>query len=176
MNNPLLREEASHIIQIVKRAKYIIIFVSFAAVVSMCTTTNTIASSGLVSTIGGATFIQGATHFWVSGTKPTFSGLTTAGSNVDITIGDIKNGVVADASGNWSYTPTVDLSGDNTITVATADTSTTFTLTIGELPADIASASGSTLSPAGTINPTLFILAGGISLLTIGALGLRRSS
>lgn len=161
--------------RVLKRAKYIIVAISIATAVSVCSS-SVIAGAGLVSSVGGVTFPQGVKQFWVSSTKPTISGITSAGSNVDITIGETKNGVVADASGNWSYTPAVDLSGDNQITIATASSSTTFTLTIGALPENIASASGGTLAPAGTINPTLFILAGGFALLVIGGFGLVRKS
>src|SRR3989344_3902350 len=134
-----------------------------------------LAGSGVVSSIGGATFIQGAKQFWVSSPRPAFSGVTDAGGNVDITIGTEKNGAVADSSGNWSFTPTVDLSGDNQVTVATATSSVTFTLTIGALPENIASASGSTLAPAGSLTPTLAILGFGVLLTTFGLWGLSRS-
>lgn len=137
--------------------------------------TTILAGSGLVSSIGGATFIQGAKQFWVTSSKPTFSGVTEAGGNVDITVGTEKNVVVADSSGNWSFTPAADLSGDNQVTVATATTSVTFTLTIGALPENIASASGSTLAPAGSFAPTVAILGFGVLLTTFGLWGFRRS-
>ncbi len=171
----LLLKNLSALGDVLKRAKYIIVFVSFSAVVSLCAASSVIAAAGLVPSIGGVTFIQGAKQFWVSGARPTFSGGTSPSSHVDITIGGVKNGVVADASGNWSYAPAIDLTGNNQVTVATASSAVTFTLTIGALPANIASASGGTLSRAGNINPTLFILGGGISLLVIEAFGLKRS-
>lgn len=158
-----------------RRLKYVLIFVSFAAVATACSMPSAIAGSGLLSSVGGVTFIQGANHFWVSQARPTFSGITSTGNNVDVTIGGNKNGVAADSSGNWSFTPVNDLSADNQVTIATSETSITFTLTVGALPENIASSAGSTLSPAGSVNPTLFILGGGISLFLIGVFGLRRT-
>ncbi len=134
------------------------------------------AGSGLLSSVGGVTFIQGATQFYVTVSQPTFSGITTAGSPVDITINGIKNGVTADASGNWSYTSASVLSGDNEILVADSSTSAGFTLTIGSLPESIASAAGSTLAPAGSLNPTIIFAGFGTLLLLTGLIGLKKST
>ncbi|MBI4037425.1 hypothetical protein HY382_00065 [Candidatus Curtissbacteria bacterium] len=160
----------------VKRLKYFFVVASLTTAFALCSVSTVIAGSGLLSSISGVTFIQGATQFWISDTTPTFSGLTTAGVPVDITIGGVKNGVVADSSGDWSYTHATELTGDNEITIATSESSITFTLTIGALPENIASSAGSALAPAGSVNPTLFILGGGLSLLIIGALGWKRSA
>lgn len=154
---------------------FILIFTFFSLISNLLTLNPVLAGSGLVSSIGGATFIQGAKQFWVSSPRPAFSGVTDPGGNIDITIGAEKNGVVADSSGNWSFTPAADLSGDNQVTVATATSSVTFTLTIGALPENIASASGSTLAPAGSLTPTLAILGFGVLLTTFGLWGLSRS-
>jgi len=143
---------------------------------SFLITFSAFAGSGLVSSIGGATFIQGAKHFYVSSARPAFSGITIASGTVDITINDTKNGVTADASGDWSYTPAADLSGDNEIVVADTSTSASFTLTIGALPESIASAAGSTLAPAGSLNPTLVFGGFGILLFLTGVFGLKYSS
>lgn len=155
----------------IRRLTFISIVFLVTLVSTSCATSSVFAGSGLVSSVGGVTFVQGAKHFWVSQSRPTFSGLTTASGHVDVTIGSVKNGTTADASGNWSWTPAADLSGDNQITVATSSTSTTFTLTIGSLPASIASASANTLAPAGNISPTIVLLLGGTVTLTIGSLG-----
>ena len=133
-----------------------------------------LAGSGLVSTIGGATFIQGATHFWVTSAKPAFSGITTAGTSVTGTVGSQSISATADASGNWSWTPAADLTGDNTVSIASGSQSASFTLTIGSLPENIATAGAGGLAPAGSILPTVAILVFGISLTTFGLVGLRR--
>jgi len=132
------------------------------------------AGSGLVFSIGGATFIQGATHFWVTSAHPTFSGITTAGAAVSGTVGSEAVSATADASGNWSWTPTADLTGDNTVSITSGSQSASFTLTIGQLPATIATSSAGGLAPAGSILPTVAILGFGALLTTFGLWGLKR--
>ena len=133
------------------------------------------AGSGLVSSIGGVTFIQGATQFWVTMARPTFSGITTAGAAVSGTVGSQSISAAADGSGNWSWTPSSDLSGDNAVTVTSGSTTVTFTLTIGQLPANIATSSAGALAPAGTMGPTAAFIIGGSVLLFIGGRGFARS-
>lgn len=147
-----------------------------AVLVSSYTACGAFAASGLVSTVGGAAFVQGAKQFWVTSAKPTFSGITTAGAAVSGTVGSQSVAATADASGNWSWTPATDLSGDSTVSITSGSTSANFTLTIGDLPENIASASASSLAPAGTITPTLLILGLGVALVGVGALGLRLTS
>jgi len=134
-----------------------------------------LAGSGVVSSIGGATFIQGAKQFWVTSSKPTIAGVTTASAQVSGTVGTQTLAATADASGNWSWTPAADLSGDNSVTITSGSTTVSFTLTIGSVPESIATASGGTLAPAGTFTPTLAILAFGVLLTTFGLWGLSRS-
>ena len=76
-----------------------------------------LAGSGLVSSIGGATFIQGTSQFWVTSSKPTITGVTTASAQVSGTVSTQTLAATADASGNWSWTPAADLSGDNPVTI-----------------------------------------------------------
>ncbi|OGD84044.1 hypothetical protein A2165_01860 [Candidatus Curtissbacteria bacterium RBG_13_40_7] len=133
-----------------------------------------LAGSGLVSSIGGATFIQGATHFWVTSARPTFSGIITAGAAVSGTVGSQAVSATADASGNWSWTPVADLAGDNTVALTSGSSTASFTLTIGALPDSIATSSAGSLSPAGSIFPTVAILGLGIFATTFGLWGLKR--
>lgn len=116
---------------------------------------NVFAGSGLISSIGGATFIQGAGQFWVTSDTPTFSGVTSAGAAVTGTVGSQTVSATADASGNWSWTPTVALAGDNPVAISSGSQTESFTLTIGAVPENIASASADALPPAGNLNPTL---------------------
>jgi len=134
-----------------------------------------LAGSGLVSSIGGATFVQGAKQFWVTSPKPTFSGITTTGASVTGTVGSQTVSATADASGNWSWVPTADLTGDNSVSVTSGSQTTTFTLTIGQLPANIATASAGGLAPAGSIFPTIAFLGFGVLLTTFGLWGIRRN-
>lgn len=132
------------------------------------------AGSGLVSSIGGATFIQGASQFWVTSSRPTFAGVTTAGAQVTGTVGSQTVSATADTSGNWSWTPTADLTGDNTVSISSDSQSASFTLTIGSLPESIATSSAGGLAPAGSILPTMTILGFGVILTTFGLWGLKR--
>ncbi len=133
-----------------------------------------LAGSGLVSAVGGVGFTQGTKHFWVSSGTPTISGVTTAGAKVSGTVGSQAVSATADGSGNWSWTPTA-LTGDNQVSITSGSTTTTFTLTIGALPANIASVGGSTLAPAGSVTPTLIFLAGGSAFILLGVWGVSRS-
>ena len=133
-----------------------------------------LAGSGLISSIGGATFVQGATQFWVTSSRPTFSGITTAGASVTGTVSSQSVSATADASGNWSWTPAADLTGDNAVSITSGSQSASFTLTIGSLPESIATAGAGGLAPAGSIFPTVTILVFGIFLTTFGFWGLKR--
>lgn len=136
---------------------------------------NVFASSGLVSTIGGATFVQGSGQFWVTSAKPTFSGVTTAGAAVTGTVGSQSVTATANASGNWSWTPATDLSGDNPVTITSGASTAAFTLTIGDVPESVASASASTLEPAGTVTNTIAIIGIGTLLISLGSFGLAKT-
>ena len=153
----------------------IVIFTFFSLISNLLTINPVLAGSGLVSSIGGATFIQGASQFWVTSPKPTFAGVTDASAQVSGTVGSQSVSATADASGNWSWIPAADLSGDNPVTITSGSTTVSFTLTIGSVPESIATASGGTLAPAGTFTPTLAILAFGVLLTTFGLWGLSRS-
>lgn len=160
-----------------ERRLTLIIFITlcFLLAAIFFTTKQVFAGSGLVSSIGEATFVQGAGHFWVTSARPTFSGITTAGNQVSGTVGSQSVTATADASGNWSWAPTSDLSGDNPVTITSGATTATFTLTIGALPENIASASANTLAPAGNTTPTIVFLLFGFILILIGSRGIVRS-
>lgn len=154
-------------------AKRLAAFISIV-VFSLFSAVPVLAGSGLVSTVGGATFIQGAKHFWVTSATPTFSGVTTAGAKVSGTVGAQTVSATADGTGNWSWTAAA-LSGDSAVSITSGATTASFTLTIGALPANIASSSAGSLAPAGSISPTILFLAGGSCLILLGSFGLRKS-
>lgn len=162
-------------IHIYKLLTPFVIFLLASFVTMACNQNLVYGGSGLVSSVGGATFIQGAARFWVTSATPTFSGITTANASVTGTVGSQSVSATADASGNWSWTPTTALAGDNAVTITSGTTTASFTLTIGPLPENIATAGGSTLAPAGSTNPTLFVLFAGSILVVVGSLGLTRS-
>ena len=159
-----------------KRLITIAVIFSILLITSYLLIVTAYAGSGLVSQVGGATFVQGTKQFWVTGTKPTFSGITTVGATVSGTVGTETIAATADASGNWSWTPATDLAGDNAVTITSGATTASFTLTIGALPAGIATASADTLAPAGTITPTFLILTFGVISTGLGLWGLKRVS
>lgn len=133
------------------------------------------AGSGLVFSIGGVTFTQGTQQFWHTSARPAFSGITTAGAAVSGTVGSQSVSATADGSGNWSWTPAADLSGDNAVSITSGSTTAAFTLTIGALPESVASASAGTLAPAGSTGLTFAFIAGGILLLVLGSRGFART-
>lgn len=132
------------------------------------------AGAGLVSSVGGATFVQGADQFWVTSSTPTFSGVTSASASVTGTVGSQSVAATADGSGNWSWTPTSELVGDNQVSITSGSTTVAFTLTIGSLPEEFASGGGS-LAPAGSVSTTILIVGGGVILLGLGGFGLVKS-
>lgn len=159
------------------RGRLIVFAVSLllAVVVSSYVACGAFAASGLVSTVGGAAFVQGAKQFWVTSAKPTFSGITTAGAAVSGTVGAQSVSATADASGNWSWTPTTELTGDNPVSITSGSTTASFTLTIGDLPENIASASASSLAPAGSTLNTLLVIGIGSILISAGSISLAKS-
>ena len=159
----------------IKRLVHTSIFLLVSIFTYHCAMSTTIASSGLVSQVGGATFIQGAKQFWVTSARPTFSGVTTASAAVSGTVGTQTVSATSDTSGNWSWTPAADLIGENTALITSGAQTVSFKLTIGSLPASIASASASSLAPAGTSTPTFAVLGFGIILTTFGLWGFRKS-
>lgn len=113
------------------------------------------------------------TQWYYTSQNPIISGTTTANGTVTITIDSIAATTVADASGNWSYTPTTLTTGDHTVIIADTTEQASFTMTIGSAgPTGSSSASGSaTLPVAGTLSTTLMILGMG-GLLVFGGLKL----
>jgi hypothetical protein len=160
---------------VLKRLAHIAVFLLVSLFATHCSQALIFASSGLVSQIGGATFVQGANQFWVTSPRPAFSGVTSANVSVTGTVGTQNVSATADSSGNWSWTPAQDLSGDNPVSITSQSESVSFTLTIGDVPASVASASASTLAPAGTFAPTVAVSFVGVSLTLFGLWGFRRT-
>ncbi|MEX2028309.1 MAG: hypothetical protein WD988_02305 [Candidatus Curtissbacteria bacterium] len=160
-------------------AKRLAVFISLIVLslfVVTCVPGSVIAGSGLVSSVGGATFIQGASQFWVTSQTPAFSGVASAGANISGTVGAQGVAATADSSGNWSWVPQEVLAGDNAVSITDGTATVNFTLTIGDVPANIASASAASLPPAGYANPTLILLIGGFTLSIIGGIGFKKAS
>jgi len=123
-----------------------------------------------------------------SDTTPTLVGAASPEATVDISIDDLTVAVLADASGNWSYTPLTALSNNaHTLTIAsnletlnyvlivssgtsTATTSTTTTTTTTTtLGVGGATESSSTTLPvSGGLTNTFLLMIGGLFLIGLG--------
>jgi len=108
-------------------------------------------------------------QWWYSSLQPTFTGEAPAASTVDITIDTDAHQTTTDASGNWSYTPPAALTaGDHSITLTNADSTISFTLTLGADSVDwdsIGSSESASLPTVGFIWPTFFLLLTGLPLI-----------
>lgn len=148
------------------------------------------------STVGG----QSVSTWTYLGTNPVLTGKASPGSSVTITISATPATTTADATGNWTFTPTTlgtagsypisISSGSETIsmtltispsTTATATSSATTTTAATPTPTPVASmtstkggvASQSAVLPtAGGVEDTIWLLTTGISLVGIALLSL----
>lgn len=103
----------------------------------------------------------------VTTSKPTFKGTAPAQSTITITIestNPITENVIADANGNWSYTPSAPLAdGTHTLTVnmrtpsgSTSTVTRSFNVSTGSIPV------------SGNETPTLLVLSLGLGILVLG--------
>lgn len=108
-------------------------------------------------------------QWWYSGLQPTLAGEATASSAIDITIDSVAYQATADASGNWSYTPLSTLTaGDHSITLTSAGSTISFTLTLGSDNVDwdsVSSTESANLPTVGFAWPTFFLLLTGLPLI-----------
>lgn len=99
--------------------------------------------------------------------RPTLSGTAKAGSTITVVIysDPVTGTVVANSSGNWSFTPTVDLpDGSHNVTVteqATDGTTRTVTSSF--------TVTATTPPVSGTMETTVLIFIGGLLLFSIGS-------
>lgn len=128
--------------------------------------TNILAGGFSLESIG-ALDLQGTTysHYWYTGTNATLSGTAPANSAVTIGVDGTSSSLTADASGSWSH-PLSLTAGDHTIALSAASvTPYTFTLTIGEPPADIGGITAPASPSAGVGYPTIILALAGVFLL-----------
>lgn len=112
------------------------------------------------------------TQLWYSNGNVTFTGTALENASVTTTIDGTSETVTADASGNWSYSTSLS-EGDHQVSFTSDESSTSFTLTIGESSADIGSLP-TTATPAGTVEPTIAILFLGTALIASGIFFLKK--
>lgn len=119
-----------------------------------------------LKTVGGLD-VEGATftQLWYSNGNVAFTGIALENASVTATIDDTSETVTADSSGNWSYATTL-ADGDHQVSFTSDGSTVSFTLTIGEVPADIGSLPTATTPAVGTVTPTLIFLFSGIFLIS----------
>ncbi len=121
-------------------------------------------------TIGSSTVSsQTLSEWWYTSPNPTLTGTAAASSIVTITIDGTPSTVTADASGNWTYQPTLLTTGDHQVTIVGDGQTLTFTIHIGQtVPSTTTTASSSaTLPVSGSGTQTLLLLGvGGLVLVT----------
>ena len=114
-------------------------------------------SIGNVSTDG-----KQISHWWYSGSQPTFRGETGAGGDVIVDIDGTALQVSANSAGDWVFTPIEVLSdGDHSVILTNSGSEIKFTLTIGagNVNWEAVEKGGSEALPAvGTIWPTLILM------------------
>ncbi len=137
----------------------------------------TLTGIGTVDTTG-----KSYPQWWYTSLRPTLKGMAAPSAQITITAGALSGTVTADASGNWSWVPTQDLTaGDNAIKITSGTDTLSFTLTTGsDVPANTASGSAkvstiSALPATGATFPTIFLGILGISAMGLGIFKLRKN-
>lgn len=149
------------------------IFISLLIAFLFAFSSSIVASGFQLKTIG-AMNVDGVTlsHLWYTNGNVIFAGIALENAQVTATIDGTSETVTADTSGNWSYSATLS-DGDHQVSFTSNESTVSFTLTIGGLPADVGSLPTAETPTVGTITPTIVILFSGI-LLTFSPLLLRK--
>lgn len=139
------------------------IFVLFSTTTSDAATLDTIGASATTNGTPG-------TEWWYSGENPTFTGTAAPNATVIVTISGAPTSVTADASGNWSFSPTTLTTGDHVISITEGSQTFTFTLHAGQnLPTGTTTTAtdSGTLPVSGAIENTLLVLSlGGLFVIS----------
>lgn len=102
-----------------------------ACLVILLSASVALAATLSITSIGGVSTGTGTlTTFTTTKNNPTFLGEATPDATVDITIDDLTVAVLANATGDWSYTPVGLTDGSHTIKVISNLETITFTLTV----------------------------------------------
>lgn len=126
-----------------------------------------------LESIGGvATGGSQPTKWWNTNLRPTIKGEATPIGYVTVDIDGVSSQAEVDSSGDWSFTPTADLtSGDHTITLTNGGSEIKFILVLGNENVDwnaVAAGNTSTLPTVGTYWPTVLMLVLGLGLIMTG--------
>lgn len=130
-------------------------------------------AGGILTNIGSMETNNSYSHWWYTGQNLVLKGTATASTQVTVTIDSTANNVTADASGNWTFTPTTLTTGDHQLVIASGATSYSFTLTIGSSVPETATSGGTATSEAipvtGGLGPTIGLVIGGLVLVLGGS-------
>ncbi|HNU76262.1 MAG TPA: hypothetical protein PKL88_00925 [bacterium] len=91
-------------------------------------------------------------EWWYVGTGPVLSGMATPGSDVSVKIGENSYTTTPDASGNWSYSATLE-KGDYPIEISQSGEKISFTLHMGQDMAATGDTQPSDTTPGATAVP-----------------------
>lgn len=138
--------------------KHFISIVFFLLILSLVFPQVVLASGFQVKTVG-ALNVEGITynHLWYTDGNVTFSGVALQNAQITATMDGNNQTATADASGNWSYSTTL-TNGDHSISFASDGSTVSFTLTIGEVPADIGNLPAASTPAVGIVTPTFLLL------------------
>lgn len=107
----------------------------------------------------GALDVDGVTagHVWYSSGSPTITGITTAYTDVEVSVdGVAQPKVSASSDGTWIYHASM-AEGDHTLVFTSIGSTITKTLTIGTVPENVGALTKATTPTAGNITPTLML-------------------
>ena len=123
-------------------------------------------ASGFQLKTVGALNVDGVTYdqLWYSSESVTFTGTSLENAQITATIDGASETTTADASGSWSYSTTLS-AGDHQISFTSQESTISFTLTIGDVPADVGGLSTTETPTVGTAIPTIISIALGMSLI-----------
>jgi hypothetical protein len=140
-----------------------------------------LAASLAVTSIGGVAVIGTLSSFETTKTSPTMIGTAANDATVDIKIDDLTVAVTADATGDWSYTPTALTVASHTVEITSNLETVSFTLTIDDGTTTTTSTSSTTtttkggtsttsaeLPQAGMITNTFLVITAGMFLIGTG--------
>lgn len=154
------------------KKKILLIFLFFFFVSTM-----TVFASGFQLKTIGALDVDGVTasHIWYSSGSPTITGITTAYTDVEVSVDGVAQPKVSGSSdGTWIYHASL-AEGDHTLVFTSIGSTITKTLTIGTVPANVGALTKAETPTVGIITPTLvFLFLGTILILTYPVLALKR--
>lgn len=137
----------------------------------------TVFASGFQLKTIGALDVDGVTapHIWYSSGGPAITGITTAYTDVEVSVDGVAQPKVSGSSdGTWIYHASL-AEGDHTLVFTSIGSTITKTLTIGTVPANVGALTKAETPTVGNIAPTIiFLLLGMGFILTYPVLKLRK--